>query len=541
MPLERIWASSLPGRQTWRLTALLSACLAAVSGCHLPGLRCADSGPVTPASYNGVSSAENSGHLGIQEFFDDAILVQLISEGLMQNQELKIRNQEVMIASNEILSRRGAYLPFVTGGLRGGFDRTSRFTPLGAAEDQLTYPGGGRFPDPLGNVNLSANLFWEIDIWRRLRNARDAAIQRYCEAVEARNYLITQIVAEIATNYYELAALDRRLVYLDQTIALQQKSLEVSRAQKDAGRATELPVQRFLAEVRRNESQRLIVRQQIIETENRINFLTGRYPQHVDRQQWDFIRLDSQPLQVGIPSDLLRNRRDIIAAEYEVAASGLDVLVAKANFYPRLSINAGVGFEAFNPRYLFDPGAFIAGTAGELAAPLINKRAIQAEYKNANARQLQAIYNYQRTVLNAFTEVVNSLNKVENFRTSVAIKHEQVQALESSVDVATQLFQNARPEADYIDVLFSQRDLLEARTVLIETKQQQLSAIVAAYQALGGGYLMSTGDMSIPGVLEDEPTDLMVPPAPAAVNDLPKETQDKQPPAKADEAGEAKL
>jgi outer membrane protein TolC len=237
----------------------------------------------------------------------------------------------------------------------------------------------------------------------------------------------------------------------------------------------------------------------------------------------------------------LRNRRDIIAAEYEVAASGLDVLVAKANFYPRLSINAGVGFEAFNPRYLFDPGAFIAGTAGELVAPLINKRAIQAEYKNANARQLQAIYNYQRTVLNAFTEVVNSLNKVDNYRTSVAIKHEQVQALESSVDVATQLFQNARPEADYIDVLFSQRDLLEARTVLIETKQQQLSAIVAAYQALGGGYLMSTGDMNIPGVLEDEPTDLMVPPAPAAVNDQPADQENKQPPADAGDAGEAKL
>lgn len=541
MPLERTWTNSLPGRQTWRLMTLLSACLAAVSGCHIPGLRCADPGPVTPSTFNGVTDAANSGHLGIQEFFDDAVLTQLISEGLMQNQELKIRNQEVMIASNEILSRRGAYLPFVTGGLRGGFERTSKFTPLGAAEDQLTYPGGGTFPDPLGNVNLSANLFWEIDIWRRLRNARDAAIQRYCEAVENRNYLITQIVAEIATNYYELAALDQRLVYLDQTISLQQKSLEVSRAQKDAGRATELPVQRFLAEVRRNESQRLIVRQQIIETENRINFLAGRYPQHVDRQQWDFIRLDSHPLQVGVPSDLLRNRRDIIAAEYEVAASGLDVLVAKANFYPRLSINAGVGFEAFNPRYLFDPGAFIAGTAGELVAPLINKRAIQAEYKNANARQLQAIYNYQRTVLNAFTEVVNSLNKVENFRNSVAIKHEQVHALESSVDVATQLFQNARPEADYIDVLFSQRDLLEARTVLIETKQQQLSAIVAAYQALGGGYLMSTGDMSIPGVLEDEATELMVPPAPAAALDQPAKTEDEQPPAEADDAGEAKL
>jgi outer membrane protein, multidrug efflux system len=479
-------------------TATAVILLLLASGCRIPSLCGPDAGSPLPGDFNGTTSPENSSHVTINEFFDDPVLTQLLVEALTQNQELKIRNEDIRIASNEILARRGAYLPFVGVGTRGGFERTSKFTPLGAAEDQLTAPGGRRFNDPLTNTRLSADLVWHVDIWKQFRNAQAAAMERYIEAVEARNYLITQLVAEIADNYYELAALDKRLLYLDQTIDIQQKSVEVAKAQKEAARGTELGVQRFVAEVRKNESQRLIVRQSIIEAENRINFLVGRYPQAVDRITWDFIKLDSQILRVGVPADLLQNRRDVLAAEREVAAAGLDVLVAKANFYPKLDITASVGFEAFNPRYLFDPGAFIAGTAGELVTPLINKKAIQAEYLNANARQLQAIYDYQRTVLNAFTEVVNRMAKVENYRNSVAIKLEQVTALEASVDVATNLFQGARPEVEYMDVLFAQRDLLEARTVLIETKQQQLSAIVNAYQALGGGYLFIEELLSSP-------------------------------------------
>lgn len=512
--------------------AMVGIVLLAASGCRIPNLCGPEAGPVMPGDFRGASSPENSARIGIDEFFNDPTLSQLLYEGLANNQELKIRNQEIQIASNEILARRGAYLPFVGVGARGGLERTSKFTPLGAAEDQLTAPGGRRFNDPLTNTRLSADLVWHVDIWKQFRNAQAAAVQRYCEAVEARNYLITRLVAEIAENYYELAALDKRLVFLDQTIEIQQQSLEVARAQKEAARGTELGVQRFLAEVRKNESQRLIVRQQIVEAENTINFLTGRYPQSVERRSWDFIKLDSQVLNVGVPAELLQNRRDILAAEREVAASGLDVLVAKANFYPKLDITASVGFEAFNPRYLFDPGAFIAGTAGELVAPLINKKAIQAEYMNANARQLQAIYDYQRTVLNAFTEVVNRVSKVENYRRSVAIKLEQVKALEASVDVATSLFQGARPEIEYMDVLFAQRDLLEARTVLIETKQQQLSAIVNAYQALGGGCLflddfqiMNSTELPLPEPPPGEaPVAPPLPPTPAGtarLNEVP--------------------
>src|SRR4029079_12213531 len=252
-------------------------------------------------------------------------------------------------------------------------------------------------------------LFWQIDIWRQLRNARDAAVHRYVEAIEDRNYLITQLVAEVADNYFELSALDQRLIYLNQTIELQEQSLEVSRAQKAAARGTELGIQRFLAEVRKNQSQRLIVQQRIIETENRINFLVGRYPQPVERTSWNFVNLDSRPLYVGFPAQLLVNRRDIRAAERELAAAGLDVAVARARFFPRLIVTAGVGFEAFSPKYLFNPGALIANADGELTAPMVNRLALQADYQTANARQLQAVYDYQRTVLNAYIEVVNRM------------------------------------------------------------------------------------------------------------------------------------
>ena len=127
----------------------------------------------------------------------------------------------------------------------------------------------------------------------------------------------------------------------------------------------------------------------------------------------------------------------------------------------------------------------IGDIAGGLVGPLVNRRAIRAQYLTANARQLQAIYNYQRVILEAFTQVINRMTKVENFSKSIEIKKQQLKTLESAVEFAEFLFQNARIE--YIDVLFSQRDLRDARVALIDTKTEQLAAIVNTYQALGGG------------------------------------------------------
>jgi outer membrane protein TolC len=337
-------------------------------------------------------------------------------------------------------------------------------------------------------------LFWRLDIYRQMRNARDAAAQRYLGAIDRRSYFVTRLVAEIAENYYGLVALDRRLENLDRTIELQERSLEVSKSQFEAARVSELPVQRFQAEVRKNQSEKLIVNQEIIQVENRINFLVNRFPEPVERMSGgfsEFFDLNIHTLSVGVPPQLLQNRPDIRQAERELAAAGLDVQVARANFFPQLTITAGVGYEAFSLRYLFiTPEALIYNAAGGLVAPLINFRAIKADYLTANAKQLQSVYNYQRVILNAFTEVINRLAMVENYRKSIEIKKQQLEALLASVDIASRLFQNPRENSrvDYVDVLFAQRDMMDARRVLIDTKQQQLSAIVNAYQALGGGW-----------------------------------------------------
>ena len=157
-----------------------------------------------------------------------------------------------------------------------------------------------------------------------------------------------------------------------------------------------------------------------------------------------------------------------------------------------MTLSAVVGLEAFNTNYLLDtPESMLYRAGADMVAPLINRKAIRADYMSANARQIQAVYEYQQTVLNAYVEVVNRMSKVENYGQSIDIKKQQLESLEASVDNATKLFQNAR--AEYMEVLLAQRDMMEAKMVLIETKQQQLAAIVNTYQALGGGGWMPNG------------------------------------------------
>jgi outer membrane protein, multidrug efflux system len=461
--------------------------LLVLPSCGIPPLRHPEPGPGLPAEFNGATSSENSAQLGIEEFYNDRMLTSLIEKALFDNRELKNLNEEVQITSNEVLSRSGAYLPFITVAAGAGLDRASRFTETGAGILADQYLPGKFFSLAHGNFGTGLNLSWQLDIYRQLRNARDAAAQRYVAASERRNYFVTTLVAEIAENFYRLMAFDKRIENLDQIIELQEQSLKIAKARKEAARDNELGVLRFQAEVERNRSEKLIINQSIIQGENRINFLVNRYPQRVERNSAEFYDLEIHPLSVGLPSQLLQNRPDIRQAERELAAAGLDVQVARVNFYPQLVINGAVGLQSFVINHLFEPQAAIGDLAAGLVGPLINKRAIRAQYLTANARQLQAVYNYQRVILEAFTQVINRVTAVENYGKSVQIKKQQMKTLEAAVQFADFLFQNTRLE--YIDVLTVQRDLRDARVALIDTKTEQLSSIVNTYQALGGGVL----------------------------------------------------
>jgi NodT family efflux transporter outer membrane factor (OMF) lipoprotein len=468
--------------------------LLTLTACGIPPRRHAQPPPPLPESFVGATSPVNSADLGAAEFYQDPVLLGVIEQALASNRELQILNEEVQIASTEILSRSGAYLPFLTAGPSVGLERFSDRTLEGAAikVDPFVLNPEKFFKNPHANYFIGTNFTWQLDIYRQLRNARDAAAQRYVAAIEQRNSFVIGMVAEIAENYYRLMALDKRLENLNQINAFLEQSLRIAEARKEAARDTELAVLRFQAELSRNRSELLIVTQDIIEAENRINVLAYRFPQPVDRNSANFFDLDINTIGVGVPSQLLENRPDIRQAERELVAAGLDVAVARVNFYPQLILDAGVGWESFNMAGLFSPTAIAGNVFAGFVGPLINRRSIKAEYLATNARQLQTIYDYQRTILEAFTEVVNRLTELQNYSQSVAIRKQQLASLEAAVDVANQLFQFARVE--YLDVLTAQRDLRDARTALIDTKELQLTATVRAYQALGGGDLLSIAE-----------------------------------------------
>jgi NodT family efflux transporter outer membrane factor (OMF) lipoprotein len=461
----------------------------AVGACKTPTLVQKNENRTVPSSYVNASGQDstNSARTRWREFFTDPNLVALIDTALQHNQELNITRQEIEIASQEVRARRGEYLPSVGLGIGAGVEKAGRYTLQGATEENVEIKPARRTPDPLTDFQVAAVASWEVDIWHKLRTAKKAAVNRYLASVEGKNFMVTNLIAEIANSYYELLALDNQLAIVKQNIGIQTNALELVRLQKESARTTELAVRRFEAQVHNTQAIQYNIQQRIIETENRINFLVGRYPRPIVRDDASFNDLVPKAIQSGLPAQLLQNRPDIRQAEQNLTAAKLDVRVARANFYPALHLSAAVGTAAFNPALLTTlPESMLLSLAGDLAAPLINKNGIKALYYSANARQTQAVYNYERTVLNAYMEVNNQLANISNLEKSYSEKAKEVAALNQSVTISNSLFRSAR--AEYTEVLFTQRDALESKFDLVETKMQQLNATVNVYRALGGGW-----------------------------------------------------
>lgn len=440
-----------------------------------------------PSSYGKTQDTVNAATIQWKNFFADKYLVNLIDAALKNNQELLITLQEIEIAKNDIRARQGKLLPTVVGGGGIGVDKVGRYTSQGAGDASTEIKPGKEVPDWLPDYRIGVYANWEVDIWKKLRNAKKAAVTRYLATIEGKNFVVTNLIAEIAISYYELLALDNQLDIVRRTIQLQQNALEIVKVQKQAARLTELAVKKFEAEVLGSQSLEFDILQKINERENEINFLLARYPQPIARDKSGFLNLLPQQVQTGIPSQLLNNRPDVKQAELELAAAQLDVKVARAEFYPSFEISSSLGFNAFNPSYLIKfPESLLFSLAGDVAGPLINKKAIKAEFYNANARQIQAIYKYDKTILNAYIEVSSELSNLDNLQQAYNLKTKQVEALATSVDISNDLFKSAR--ADYFEVLMTQRDALESKLELIETKLHQFIAVTNIYRSLGGGW-----------------------------------------------------
>jgi outer membrane protein, multidrug efflux system len=427
---------------------------------------------------------DNAATINWRDFFSDPYLIHLIETALSNNQELNIFLQDIEIAKSEVTERQGEYLPKVGLGLSAENYKVSRHTRDGALDRIIDR---NEIRSPNSELNLGANMAWEVDIWKKLRNAKDASTLRLMAQREGRNFLISRLVAEIARNYYELMALDNSLKILDENIEIQDKAFLKMKLLKEYAKANNLAVNRFEAQLLKTKSQRFEINQKIVEKENRLKFLSGLYNNTpILRNSEKLMSMQVSELQVGVPAQLLKNRPDIRQKEFAIKAAKLDLKSVQANLYPSLSIKAGLGFSAFDPGLLFSPKSLVYNLMGDLMTPLINRKAIIARLGIADSYQTQTVLNYEQTLLQAYTEVLNQMSNIKNTQQSFDTKQREVLLLDDSVNIANNLFQYAK--ANYVEVLLTQEEKLNAQKELVELKMNLIGSRVDLYRALGGGW-----------------------------------------------------
>ncbi len=425
-----------------------------------------------------------------REFFTDAHLKTLIDTAIRNNPDLLIAIQRIEVARAQVALSRGAMLPSLDGIASAGFDKYGKYTMNGVGNDDTNLSPNitkeQHIPSPTPDYFLGLRSSWEIDVWGKLRERNKAAIARLLASEKGRQYVVTELVAEVASMYYSLLALDNELVIIKRNIELQEKAVEIVQAQKAGGRATELAVQQFAAQLLNTRAIEFRTRQYLTATENQLNAIVGRYPQKIERDSSIMKQGLPGNLQVGLPSDLLLNRPDIQEAEFTLRAAEADVKAARAAFLPSLTLSPYVGFNSFNASMFFNPASIAFGLIGGLTAPIFNNNQIKAGYAIANANNKEAVYQYQKVILNGFSETMTNLSNIYNNEQSFSLKEKEVNELSKAVSTANELYLTGY--ASYLEVITAQKGVLEAELQLTSQKKDIFQAMISLYRTLGGGW-----------------------------------------------------
>ncbi|GAA4417252.1 TolC family protein [Nibrella viscosa] len=446
--------------------------------------------PAHPVSFIGSADSTSVGDLTWKAFFSDADLERLIDTALANNLDVRIATQRIEMARATFDVNRAALLPAVNAAGSAGVERFGKYTMNGVGNYDTNLSDNigtdRRIPNPTPDFFLGLRSSWEIDIWGKLKNRRKAAFVRFLASEQGRHLVKTSLVAEVARLYYGLIALDSELNIIRQNIALQERAVQLVDVQKAAGRVTELAVQQFLAQLLGTRSLEIQVQQQIVETENQLNRLLGRYPQPIPRSKTINDQELPATVAAGIPAQMLRRRPDIRQAELELEAAHIDVEVARLQFLPSLTLTPYVGLNSFRATTLFDPASLAAGVLGGLAAPVFNRRPLRANYNYSVAQSREALYRYQQRIQTGFSEVVTNLKGIDNYRQVADIQAKEVDALERAVSISNDLFRSGY--ASYLEVITAQRSVLNAELGFIRTRQAQYNSLIDLYRSLGGGW-----------------------------------------------------
>ncbi len=440
----------------------------------------------TPAAWQGAAPAPSVAALSWKEFFADPQLTALIGEALTNNPDLGIALQRIEQARAGVKRSTGALLPRLDLALGSGVRRYGLYTMDGAGNATTDITPGQLVPVNLGDFLAGFQASWEIDLWGKLRNQKEATVSRYLASVEGSNLVITSLVADVATAWFDLKALDRLEVLLREATDRQREAMEIVQLQKAAGRATELAVQQFEVQLAETKALAVITGQQRVEAQSRLNLLLGRPPRAIAPSGGLTFEIEG-PVGAGVPADVLRARPDVRAAELELKAAGADLESARAAFFPNITLGASLGLQAFNPAFLARlPESLVYSVVGGLVAPLLNRSGLEAEFDGAKALKLEALHAYQRAALTAYAEVENGLSDVTTTSSLVALRQQQQRTVERSIETADTLFRAGK--ASSLEVLFAQQSRLRADVELVEAWRRQRTARVTIYKVLGGGW-----------------------------------------------------
>ncbi|MCB2410716.1 efflux transporter outer membrane subunit [Hymenobacter lucidus] len=440
------------------------------------------SNPIPTSFGTAATDTASSATRSWRQFFTDPSLVALLDTAIRANPDLRIAVQRVEISRASVQAARGALLPSVNAVAAASYDRFATLSGTGynATND------GQVLPSVAPDYFLGVRSAWEIDLWGKLRSRRQAAFARLLATEQGRRLVETALVAQVARLYYELLSLDNQLEVLRKNEQLQERALEIVRVQKLGGRATELAVQQFLAQLLRTRSLEAETQQEVVVAENEINRLLGRYPQPIQRGAP--LRDQALPaISAGLPASMLLRRPDVQQAELELVASRADVAAARAAFLPALTLSPYLGVNAYKASLLFStPGSLAFGLLAGVSAPLLNRSLLQASYRQSAAQQQAAYVGYQRAIQTGFAEVTTNLRGIENYQRAYELRQQEVQALTTAVAISNDLY--TASYANYLEVVTAQRTALDAELNLTGIRREQFLLLIDLYRALGGGW-----------------------------------------------------
>mgnify|MGYP003592797031 FL=1 len=415
-------------------------------------------------------------NLSWKEIFTDAVLQKHIAKALENNLDIRIALQNIASAEAYLKQSKAAYQPTISVGPDYSFNTSSLNTQFGQIVGERRY---------INQFDITANLGWELDLWGKLKGQEKAQYAAYLSSVAAHQNVKSNLVASIATAYYQLLAFDEQKKIFSNTIEIRKKNLETTKALKEAGIVSEVAVQQSEALVYNAEASLVTLDVQIQMLENTISLLMGEPSHEIERTS-----LSTQNFalntDLGYPSALLANRPDVKQAEFNLINAFELTNAAKAQFYPSLRITGSTGVQSVDIDKLFSANSVFANVLVGLAQPILNKRQIRTNYEVSLANQERAYLNFRKTILNAGNEVSDALKMYNAQDQFIAFKKKELSAYDKSVEFSQELVNYGM--ANYLEVLNANVNKLNAEINIANAQYTKLQAGVELYRALGGGW-----------------------------------------------------